>query len=450
MASIQQILKEIQEDSVEVVRFEMSDYYGIAHCKGIPTRHFREKAENGIPFFMGHLAFDPQAAIAPNTGYCEEVNFGDAIFYPDLTTFRKLPWAKDTARILLYPKYNGEIVKGYPRTIAERLLGELKEMGYSFYSSHEHEFFVVDAATKKPITNGIQIRSTIRLAKHSEFLMQIAKQMPKLDIDIESIETEYAPGQFEISYKPSFGLKAADNAFTYKNGIKEIAQGQGFLASFTTKPYSDQVGASAHLNHSLWDTVGNKNLMYDAKSPNSLSIVAQHWIAGILYHAPAITVLMSPTVNCLTRIRDHAFAPNNVTWGIDNRTTALRVKINGERGTYVENRIGSAGGCPYISLAATVAAGMDGIKNQYQLPPPVDGAAFDEANLPLKTGKLPCDMESALEALMDDQVIRNAFGEEFIKCFVALKTHEAKLQKEAAEKGIDETEWARSYYFDYL
>ncbi|KAJ8028641.1 Lengsin [Holothuria leucospilota] len=90
---------------------------------------------------------------------------------------------------------------------------------------------------------------------------------------------------------------------------------------------------------------------------------------------------------------------------------------------------------------------MDGIKNQYQLPPPLDGVAFDESNLP---PKLPCDMESALDALVNDQIIRSAFGEEFIKCFVALKTHEAKLQKEAAEKGIDETEWARSYYFDYL
>ncbi|PIK48744.1 putative lengsin-like [Apostichopus japonicus] len=272
-----------------------------------------------------------------------------------------------------------------------------------------------------------------------------------MGVDLESFETEFAPGQYEITYKPAFGLQAADNAFTFKNGIKEIAQQHGYLASFTTKPYADHVGASAHLNHSLWDEHGKRNLMFDASSPNGLSKIARHWIAGLLYHAPAITVLHSPTVNCITRIREHRFAPANATWAIDNRLlpSVLNPMVLQAALTW---RIewGLCGRMPVHSVAATVAAGLDGIKNEYELPPPVNGLAYEEDNLPPKTAKLPTDMESALEALLADKVICNAMGDEFIKCFVALKKYELVCEAAAMEKGMDHAEWARSYYFDYL
>ncbi|XP_071848062.1 lengsin-like isoform X3 [Apostichopus japonicus] len=448
---LQKLLTEIDNKQIEMVRFEMTDFYGISHCKGIPSRHFKEKVNHGLPFFGGQMALDPQAGLVSGTGYSEEIAYRDMVYHADLSTFRTLPWEKETARILTFPKYLGNLVGGYPRNVAERLLGVLKSEGYSLYSSHEHEFFVVDAVTKKPITDGIQVRATIRLAKNRDFLSQIAKQLPLMGVDLESFETEYAPGQYEISYKPAFGLQAADNAFTFKNGIKEIAQQHGYLASFTTKPYADQIAASAHLNHSLWDEHGKRNLMFDASSPNGLSKIARHWIAGLLYHAPAITVLLSPTVNCITRIKEHAFAPSNATWSIGNRTAALRVKADGdERSTYVENRMGSSGGCPYTSLAALIAAGLDGIKNEYDPPPPVDGIAYEEDNLPPKTAKLPTDMESALEALLADKVICNAMGDEFIKCFVALKKNELVCEAAAIEKGMDHAEWARSYYSEYI
>ncbi|XP_071846591.1 lengsin-like isoform X3 [Apostichopus japonicus] len=451
MMSLPHIQRGIREKKVSLVRFELSDYYGISHCKAIPARHFEEKVENGLPFYFGHLGFDPQAAIVPGTGYSEETSFGDAIFHSDLTTFRKVPWAKNTARVLTVPKCDGKLVAGYPRTILQRLLGELRGIGYSLLSCHEHEFFVFDAKTKKPVIDGRQIRSTIRLAKNEDFVLQIADQLPEMGVDVESIETEYAPGEYEITYKPAFGVAAADNAFTYKNGIKEIAQKHSLLATFMTKPFPDQVAASAHLNHSLWDVDCEKSLMHDAEEPHGLSKAARHWMAGILYHAPAITVLMSQTVNCLKRLEAHIFAPGNATWAIDNRTTALRVKLNGEKGVYIENRMGSAAGCPYISLAATVAAGMDGLKNQYELPPPVDGIAYDDlTELPPKTMPLPVDMESALEKLVNDEVIREAFGADFIKCFTALKMYEVKLEAEAKANGVDASEWAFGYYSEYM
>ena len=122
--------------------------------------------------------------------------------------------------------------------------------------------------------------------------------------------------------------------------------------------------------------------------------------------------------------------------------------MNGERGTYVENRLGASACNPYLCLAATVAAGIDGIQRQMKLPPPIKGDAYDEKNLPPKTQTLPNDMKTALEYFTNDDAIREALGEDFCRCFGAIKLHEMKLEAEAKAKGDED--WERNMYFEYL
>ena len=272
--------------------------------------------------------------------------------------------------------------------------------------------------------------------------------LPQVGVKLERLESEMGPGQLEISYKPAFGIRAADNAHTYKTSIKEIAILNGYVASFMSKPYPDKAGSSGHFCHSLWDAEGKVPLLYDDKSPTGLSELGRYWMAGILAHAPAITVLMAPTVNCLKRITPLGMCPVNSTWGMDNRTCAVRVKIRGAEGTYLENRIGAAGCNPYLSLAATVAAGIDGIVNKLELPPKVTGNAYRFEDLPQNTQALPADMKDALEALLDDKVICDALGEEFIKCFTAAKRHDINVEKNALARG--ECDWEFKHFFYYL
>ncbi len=144
-------------------------------------------------------------------------------------------------------------------------------------------------------------RATIR--NYKDFLYQLMMDLPKVGVDADVFETEYAPGQFEIPYKPSFGIASADVAHTFRTSIKEIALQHGYIATFMSKPFPQYSGSSSHFNHSLWDVDGKKGLMYDASNPYGLSDVAQHWIAGILAHAPAISLLMAPTINCLKRFQ---------------------------------------------------------------------------------------------------------------------------------------------------
>lgn len=442
------VLEKFKEKDIQFVRWEQTDMYGVARSKTVPTVHFREKATGGLPFYLGHIGMDPQANIAPGTGYNEEVDFADGLMFPDLDTVIDIPWCKNTGRVLIEPTYQGKPVLAHPRVLARKQLAILKELGYTLLSAHEHEFFVVDKDTLKPYTEGINIRSTLRNYKDPELVHQILTDLPKVGVNVEALESEYAPGQLEISYKPAFGIKSGDIAHTYRTSLKEIALQHGYIASFMSKPWPDRSGSSCHFNHSLWDVNGTKGMMHDANRPHGLSEIAEYWIAGIMAHAPAISLLMAPTVNCLKRYKPNSFAPSNVTWGIDNRSCALRIQVKGERGTYIENRMGAAGCNPYIAIAATVAAGMDGIRCQMKLPPIVKGNAYDPKNTPPKTATLPNDMETALGYFANDAVIREALGEDFCRCFGALKLHEVRLQQEAKTKGNDN--WEQELFFEYL
>jgi len=187
--------------------------------------------------------------------------------------------------------------------------------------------------------------------------------MAQIGVDVVTSNVEYGPGQYEIVFHHDWGIHAGDNAFTFKTGVKEIAMRNNLMASFMSKPWEDKSGCGCHYNHSLWSLDGKKNHFYDEKQ-DGLSETALHWLGGILAHAPAIAALHAPTVNCFRRYTDFSFAPTLATWGIQNRTCAVRAKVAGDEGTYFENRMGCGGGNPYLIMAATIAAGIDGLEKK--------------------------------------------------------------------------------------
>ncbi len=447
-ADFDKVSEQIAKDDVHFVRFEQTDTYGVARSKTIPAVYFTEKVSGGLAFYLGHIGFDPQANLAPGTGYNSEIGYADGLMFADPDTYVTIPWLKNTGRILIEPKFKGEFVDAHPRVLARKQLERLKELGFSLLSAHEHEFFVLDKDTLDPYTEGYNIRSTIRNYKDPELVHQLLTDLPKVGVNIEVFESEYSPGQLEMAYKPSFGIKSPDTAHTFRTSVKEIALQHGYIASFMTRPFPSSSASSCHFNHSLWDAEGKKGMMYDSNSSDGLSEVAKHWIAGILAHTPAISLLMAPTVNCYKRFVPGIFSPVTATWGFDNRSVALRVKVGGERGTYVENRLGSSAANPYISLAATVAAGIDGIQRKLELPPPVKGDAYDPKNLPPKTATIPNNMKDALGYFTNDSIIREALGENFGRCFGALKLHEIKMEQDAEAKG--DTDWEKNLYLEYL
>ncbi len=412
----------MRDQNIEFVRFEQPDTHGIARNKTVPARNFPYFVERGgLNFYGGTLGMDVGAGVAMGTGYGEEISYGDHSVRPDLDTFVIVPWARNTARVLCDPYfYDGQPAMASPRLLVKKLVAELAEMGYLHQSGLEYEFYVVDKETLKPVYDGIQIFATLRSSFDEPFLHQIVRDMYAMGIDVITLNAEYGPGQMEINYMPAIGIEAADQAFTFKNGVKEIAQQHGYMVSFMSKPFIDQSGSGCHYHESLLDRKTGENAFYDPDSPDGLSDLCRYYIGGQLAHAAAICALANPTVNCYKRIKKHSFAAYNVCWGYENKTVAIRIKGTRGAGTHTENRIPGGSSNPYLVQAACLAAGLDGIANRIEPPPPVQGVAYDMDDIPV----LPLTLEEALDALQKDEVMMSTLGEEFTKLYLAVKRHE--------------------------
>jgi glutamine synthetase len=448
---IVEIRELFRNGDVEFVRFEQSDTHGISRSKTVPARHFEYFAEKGLNFLLGQLGFDVQARVAPGTGYLEELGFPDSRIRPDLDTFQVLPWADRTARVLCEPYYlDGRPAMAAPRLVVKKLLDELAAMGYRLWSGFEYEFYLVDAATGQPPFPGIQIFATLRNNFDQALVYDILRGMAGVGVDIITANAEYGPGQMEINFAPAWGVTGADNAFTFKNGVKEIARRHGMIASFMTKPRIEQSANGCHFHQSLWQ--GDRNAFVDTASPDGLSDVCRAFLAGQLAHAPAICALAAPTVNCPKRYKLYSFAPTNATWGFENRTTGIRVKATRDEGTHIENRFGCGGSNPYLLMAACLAAGMDGLRKRMEPPAPVDGIAYGLSGVT----DLPTRLDDALDALEQDAVMCEALGPEFVKLFTAVKRYEignartaiADYGTPAFNNRVDD--WERNEYFEFL
>ena len=443
--------KKMAADEVEFVRFEQSDTHGISRSKTIPVSHVREFAEVGLNFLLGQLGFDVQAGVAPGTGYLEELGFPDSRIIPDLSTYQVIPWADKTARLLCEPYYtDGRPAMAAPRTVARELLNELEGLGYRLFSGFEYEFYLVQRGNLQPPFPGIQIFATLRNNFDESLIYQILRGMSAVGVDIITSNAEYGPGQMEINFSPALGIQAADDAFTFKNGVKEIAQRNGYMASFMTKPYTDQSANGCHFHHSLLDAKSGRNLF---DSPNGLlTDVCRWWLGGQISHAATLCAFAAPTVNCGKRYKLYSFAPTNATWGVENRTTGFRMKNLGSRSAHIENRLPCGSSNPYLVMAAVLAAGLDGVKNKIEPPAETQGIAYGLKDVL----DLPTRLEQSLDALEADTILRAALGEEFIKLFVAVKRHEIGKAKAAlVEYGSPEFndtvhEWERAEYFEFL
>src|SRR6266700_2329427 len=297
---LEEVLSRIAEDRVEFVRFEQTDLHGISRSKTVPATHVESFARGGLNFLLGQLGFDAQAGVAPGTGYLEDRGFPDSKLFPDLDTNAVLPWAYATARLLCTPHFfDGTPAPASPRLAMARLCDELADEGYQHLAGYEYELYLVRSEDRQPPFTGIQIFATLRNSFDEAFVTEVLRAMPQVGVDIITANAEYGPGQMEINFAPATGVAAADQAFTFKNGIKEIARRHGYMASFMTKPYADHSACGCHLHESLVEIASGRNAFAaDDTTPGRLSQVGRWWIGGQLAHLPALTAFFAPTVNC--------------------------------------------------------------------------------------------------------------------------------------------------------
>ena len=339
---------------------------------------------------------------------------GNLDLRPDLLTLHQVPWAgfgKYRVGEVLGDLFfeDGTAVDYNPRYSAQKQLDRLDKMGFQFLSSYEFEFILEDSKTMTPVFDGSYVLSNLLVGQNEQFLYQVDQDMLKAGVNVEMMETESSSGQFEINMVPVYGIGGADKAFILKQGIKEIAHHHGLHASFMAKPYLNECGNGAHYNISLWNKADGTNAFFDKEGEHQLSDIARHWLGGMLKHGAALSAFMSPTVNCYRRLHG-PWSPSVISWDIDNRHASIRLKNACPKSTYMEHRVPSGSCNPYLVLASTVAAGLDGLINKIEPPAPgIEG--------PL----LPKTLSSALKHLEDDKILVEALGQDLVGWFTTMK-----------------------------
>ncbi|XP_068864719.1 lengsin isoform X2 [Aphelocoma coerulescens] len=429
---IEFIKQQMARDNVQFVRFESIDLHGVSRSKNVPSRFFHEKAIHGVAMPRSYL----ELTLNPKDNeldYINATNFNcDIILNPDLSTFRILPWTEQTARVICDSfTVLGTPLMTSPRHIAKKQLSQLQDNGFSLQSAFTYEFCIY-GITEVVNSKTISFPAATILNNHDQtFIQELIEGMYYAGANIESFSSSSGPGQMEITFHPAFGLDAADSAFTFRTGLKEVAKKYNYVASFFSETGFYNSGA---LSHSLWDLNGQKNLFSAGYGVEELSELGKNWLSGLLAHTAAISCLMAPTTSCrkpYSKYSKESKETVNAKWAYNDNSCAFNVKCHGGKGTYIENKLSSAAANPYLVLAATIAAGLDGVKR---------GLSYDDMleeenhTGDLKHSSIPLKLEDALIALEKDSCIKEALGETFIRYFIAMKHYELETEEMDSER----------------
>ena len=390
---------------------------------------------------IGDVCYDNTTLTGPSSGYPDI----QAKIDPD--TFRILPYESDTAGFLL--DFYGTDRKPHPacpRNLLKRVVARAEASGYIPRFGAEFEFWVFQEtpATLRskgfrdltPLSPGMFGYSWLRTSQHQGFVRDLLECAERFDIPIEGFHTETGPGVYEAALKNGPALVAADRAALFKTLAKEVASRHGLSLTFMAKWASDLPGSSGHLHQSLWDSLGEKNLFATEKGEHGLSSLGRSYLAGLVGTLDQLTAIYSPTINSYKRYVPGVWAPLTKSWGIENRTTAVRA-ITGGGSTRFELRQTAADINPYLAMAASLGAGLFGIEQAMDLPPPVQGDASNGSEQPL-----PMSLAAAVSCMQSSDCARSILGEGFVDHYLRTRSWELRQYERAV------TSWELARYFE--
>jgi glutamine synthetase len=433
------ILDRWQKDGIAWVRFELPDMHGTSRSKTIPLAHAAAYAGGGLNMYGGTSVLDSRSDVVGGTLYNEERQYGDQLLFPDLDTASVVPWADRTGRLICDARwYDGTPLDATPRQVFRRVLERCRARGLEPVIGFEYEFYLLDPQTRQPLFTGYHIFNSVR-NDWVPTIGRIIELMPRIGVDIITSNCEYAGSQWEINFAPGRGLAGPDQAFTFKNGVKEIAHRDGYLATFMSKPFADSAGSGCHTHISLVDAESGSNTFGDAEAPDGITDTCRSFIAGLLRYARAVDAVVAPTVNCHRRRRTHTFSPTNISWGFEDRSALVRVKRGSVEATHIENRGPTALSNPYLVGAALLAAGLAGIEQSLRPQAPSHGAPAEEDP---SLEPLPRSLPEALAELEGEPDTKEFFGEDFLKAYLVMRRHELSRFADWV------TDWEREEYLE--
>ena len=377
-----------------------------------------------------------------------ERGYGDFVLKPDLSTLRRIPWLEGTALVLcdVLDHHHHELAHS-PRAMLKAQVARLAGQKMKALLASELEFYLFDETFKSALekryhglaTAGsyIQDYHILQTTKEEGFMRAVRKGLDGAGIPVENSKGEWGPGQEEINVRYAEALEMADRHVILKNGIKEIAHGQGKAVTFMSKWRYDLAGSSSHIHASLWDEAGKKSLFFEPKAEYGMSKLMRSFVAGQLKYARDITWFLAPYVNSYKRFQAGTFAPTRSVWSRDNRTAGFRLCGEGGKGIRIECRIGGADLNPHLAFAALLAAGQAGIEEKLELDPPFSGDAYNDKSVP----EVARTLRDAIAALDASEMLRKAFGSDVVDHYV----HTAKWEQFEYDRRITDWELFRGF-----
>jgi glutamine synthetase len=424
-------LSELEEVGVRAVRLQYADLHGICRGKLIPISAFPHAAEEGVGFVEAIMTVDLRHNVI--AGF--EHGFPDFLARPDLNTLVPLPWEEDVIACVadLQDPVTHEPHPLDCRGALKRVLAQFSELGVSPVVGPELEFYLCEPDPASPrgyrpygsLDSGCYTVGEMGDPKGT--LRRMLDAAVELEIGAIAAAHEYGRSQFEINLRHGPALDSADRAFRFRAMVKELAVRDGLLATFMGKPFNDDEGSGFHLHVSFVDGDGaNVGESADGApdGAHGLTPVLRHFIAGVMEHARAMMVFFNPTVNAYRRISAEALVPTRVCWGHDHRLTLVRVPKERGASTRMEMRLGDGTANPYLAYAVALAAGLDGIRRELELPEPLAGLIYENYGPEELGAELPTSFGEALEALRNDPVMIEAMGSRLVDTFETIKAAE--------------------------
>jgi glutamine synthetase len=372
-----------------------------------------------------------------------ENGYPDLVMRPDMATLRQLPWCEATVAVLCdLHGPDGALFPVAPRTVLRAVADRCAALGFEARFAAEWELCVVrqpdgpDAPS--PLGRTMNAYSSLRLGELRPLAHAFFERMAAVGIPIESVHTELGHGMVEFAIAHAPALEAADHAARAKAYLKELCGELGLVATFMPKWRTGAPTSGCHFHQSLWRDGGNAF----ASPDGGLSPLARHYLAGQLATMADFTAVFNPSVNAFRRLQPGTWTPAAASWGVDNRTAAIRAITGSAKGTRLEHRRAGADVNPYLAIAAMLAGGLHGIAGKLEAPDPAAGDAFADGRFP----RLPAALADAVGALRESPVAPALLGGEFVAQYLLSREVELTLWHEWEADQV--TEWEQRRYFE--
>ncbi len=425
-SSLRRWLKEKRITEVECL---VPDITGNARGKIIPADKFSHDYGTRLP--EGIFATTVTGEYPDDYYELTSPSDSDMLLRPDPDTIRMVPWAADPTAQIIHDCYtkDGKPHDLAPRNVLRRVLAEYDEAKLRPVVAPELEFFLVQKNTDPdfPLLPPAGRSGRPETARQSYSIDAVNEFDPILDLmydyceamelDVDTLIHESGAAQLEVNFTHDDALSRADQVFLFKRTMREAAMRHGIYATFLAKPMENEPGSAMHIHQSLVDPKSGKNV-FAGKTPGKNSKLFGHYLAGLQKYVPMAMAFFGPNVNSYRRLALGQVAPINVQWGFDNRTCGLRVPMDTPENTRVESRFAGSDANPYLAMAATLACGLLGIREQLKPTEPLSGSAQDVGF------ELPRSLGEALDNLETCKPLQDMLGKRFVRAYVSVKRKE--------------------------